>query len=195
MTHPFHHHYEEGRALLVELAELDLEETQAAALSSIAHSLSALVWIQAAQFRELRALRRAWERQHNNRTVRFNSTVTLVSKDGGPPMPAPVVNPTETQDVLCAIAPVNRAGEPTTGPFAWTVNSPALTAQPAADGKSCLLVTQPGDIDAIAVVTDTVSGNTDTFPVKRFAPPPPDNLTVNFNPSASAVDKAAPPTP
>jgi hypothetical protein len=155
----------------------------------------ALVWVQAATHRELRKIRRILEKQHNNETVRFNSTVTLVSKDGGNPMPAPVVRPTEAQDVQCNIAPVNRAGEPTSGPFTWTVNSPQLTPTPSADGKACLLVTAAGEIDAVATVTDSVSGNTDVFPVQRTAAPPPDNLTTNFNPTASAVDKAAPPTP
>jgi hypothetical protein len=190
--HPFQHHCAEALEWLADLSELKVEERQADSLASIAHSLSALVWIQAAQFREIRKIRRLKERQHNNETVRFNSTVTLVSKDGGNPMPAPVVKPTETQDVQCNIAPTNRAGEPTSGPFEWTVNSPALTPQPSSDGKQCLLVTAPGAIDAVAIVTDTVSGNTDTFPVQRTVAPPPDNLTTNFNPSSTAVDKPTP---
>ncbi len=105
-------------------------------------------------------------------------------------MPLPPFNPSEKQDVKITIAPTNRAGEPTTGPFEWTVNAAGLTPQPTADGKTCLLVTDPGDLNVVATVTDTVSGNTDTYLVFRSAPPPPDNVTTAFNPSGELVDKA-----
>lgn len=154
--------------------------------------LSALVAIalaQRGQLSELKKIRRLLEQRHSNATAHFNGVATLVPKDGGSPMPAPVVNPTETQDVQCTISPTNRAGQPTTGPFTWTENNGQLTLTPAADGKSCLAVTPAGAIDAVVTVTDTVSGNTDTFPVQRTVAPPPDNLTINFNPASSAVDK------
>lgn len=184
-----HHHGEANRH--VENATKE-DARQSVGLGIIAAILS-LVNVQFGIYVETRRIRGLLEER--NATVWFNPTATLIPKDGGPPVPIPTLNPTETQDVQVTIAPTNRGGSPTTGPFAWTAANDQITPQPSADGKTCVGVTGAGAIDTALIVTDTVSGNTETYVVQRTVQPPPDNVTTSFNASGSVVDKTpAPPT-
>ena len=113
-------------------------------------------------------------------------------------MPDIIVTPSDTQDVLAKIKPVNAAGEPVTGPFTWSSSQGNIAAaQPADDGLSCLFVCAPGvDLDIVCNVVDPKNGFTASFRIQRTAPPPPDNLTADFGLTAELVDKVAtPPTP
>lgn len=174
-------------------SSLMLPSNDPMAALALSQSLSLLViaGAQVGMLRELTLIRRTLQQSHSAATAHFNPTATLVPKDGGTPMPVPVINPSETQNVRAAIAPTNRAGEPTTGPFVWSASNDQLTLEASADGKSCLLITAAGPIDSVATVTDTISGNTETFPVARTVAPPPDNLTTAFNGSATLEDKPA----
>lgn len=155
----------------------------------VTKALLALVAVNAAGVLELRRIRKVLEAEHSNQTVRLNLTGHVVSKEGNP-MPAGPFNPTETEDVALAISPVNAAGEPTSGPFTWTVSDGAAgTLEIAADTKSAKLVTALGSIDAVVVVTDPRTGVSDTAAVQRTVTPP-DNNTVNLNLAGSLAPKA-----
>lgn len=106
-------------------------------------------------------------------------------------MPAGPFNPTEAEDVSIGSFPVNAATQPTSGPFNWTLSdATAGSLAVASDTKSCKLVTNPGAIDCVITVTDSVGGLSDTAAVSRgVVPPPVDNVTTAFNLSGSVVPK------
>lgn len=138
---------------------------------------------------ELRRIRRGLEG-----TVRLNLSGSLVPKhsQGGSTMPAGPFNPDKTQDVQFTINPLNAGGQPTTGPFNWTLSDgSAGILTPAADGKSALFVTSPtlDTFDCMVTVADPHTGVTDTARVSRGVI---DNNTVSLSLSGSLVAKAPP---
>jgi hypothetical protein len=184
--HPFHHHHDRAR----EQAELDGSSPVGVALGLLNASI-ALIWVQAAQWRELRKIRRALEALVSNQSVRLNLTGRLVLKDGDSMATGPF-NPTESQDVAFSITPVNAAGEPTSGPFTWTVSDPnSGTLVVSSDTKSARLVTSVGNIDTVLIVEDPASGKKESTVVSRAVQPPPDNMSVALNLSGELIDKAA----
>lgn len=140
--------------------------------------------------RKLRALAEGW--LFSNHTANMNLVVRLVPKQGGN-MPDPTVNPDLTQDVEFAIKPVNAAGNPTTGPFAWSISDgSAGTFTPAADGLSAKLVTTTDpaiNIDVVVTVTATNNGFTAIARVQRTGVVV-DNGTTDFGLTAVVVPKA-----
>lgn len=77
--HPFHEHHDKARQ-----AEQDVSAKVIGAdvLHGILNALIALVWIQAAQWREQRRIRKALEGALSNNTVQINLTGRVVSKEG-----------------------------------------------------------------------------------------------------------------
>jgi hypothetical protein len=164
-------------------------EVEGEAAVGILHALLALIIVQDAQFKELRRIRKCvCHAPHaDNRTVSLNLTGKLVPKDGGVPVPVGPFNPAETDDVDFAIGPLNAAGSPTTGPFNWTSNDPAAgMLNVSADTKSAKLVTAAGPISTVVMVTDSVSGISDTATVSRV---PADNATTSLNLVGTVVPK------
>jgi hypothetical protein len=177
----------------------DKRDPAAVFMAGVIASILALVGVTAAGVRELRRIRRVLEaggsHPPDNSVVRFNLTVALVPKEGEQPVPLPPFNPSDTQDVLAKIAPVNAAGQPCVGPFDWKSSDTSKVAvQPSADFLSCLCVCTPGvDLDVVVSVSQASTGITATFQIQRTAPPPPDNNVVELNLSGDLVDKT--PTP
>jgi hypothetical protein len=183
----FDHHH--GHA---EKCRRDLEEFEDGMAVSCRGAISALLAIALAgreTARELRRIRRLLEHRFDPRTAHLNLTGSLVPKQGGNPMPAGPFNPSEQEDVQLQIAPVNAAGQPTPGPFNWTMSDGAAgTLEKSADTKSAKLVTTPGSWDVVVIVTDPRTGISDTAAVSRTTAPA-DNNTTALNLSGSIVPK------
>lgn len=159
------------------------------------HALLAQANVQRGIARELRKIRGVLETiaaQHSNATAALNLSGQYVTKEGAPAMPIGAFNPSPTQNVKLSIAPKNAAGDPTSGPFAWTSSNNALVAvTPSEDGKTAICVVTEGiDIDALVSVSDPRTGVTDSATFSRVAPPPPDNNTTELGLTGEYVDKA-----
>jgi hypothetical protein len=185
----FTEHHEESVRMLDARRKLDPHGQDGIGSLMLAQSHATLAQAQAlrAIARELRRIRLAIERPAS-----LQLTASLVPKThGGDTMPLELT-PNETQNVQFSITPRNAAGNPTTGPFNWSVSDGAAgSLAPSEDGKTCLLVTNPGQWDVVVIVKDTRSGITETAHVFRTVAPPEDNSAVTLGLTGELVEKVA----
>jgi hypothetical protein len=188
--HEAHEHAKQCHGNASSAVNTEQDVTSAVYVGVLA-SLVALVSVQTLQWREMRRIRKLIEAEHDRVPVALNMTGMLVDKhpsQGGDMPEIGPFNPSDSQDVLYKIAPVNAAGLPVAGPFAWTSSDPNVKLEPATDTLSCRAVVAPGvSVDDVDVVTYPPTGLNQVSRIQRTVVPP-DNTPVE----RYSVPRAAP---
>lgn len=82
--HPFHHHYDRAQEQSEQLDRRTPSELNYSGGLGVLHGLMALVWVQTAQWRELRKIRKLLEAStRDNVTTSFNLSGHTTPKEGG----------------------------------------------------------------------------------------------------------------